>query len=127
MGSSSINNQHSQSSSFSAGTQFSLQSPLPHQWPNRPVFKRASLGSNLSSQDSAGSSANVKVVLAAISRSSGGKLNFTKQKQTYIPVKEATATVPYITSVVRETWGPHNVLVTADGLKLQDGPGTQGG
>ena len=39
---------------------------------------------------------------------------------------ESTATVPYILIVVAEKWGPGYVLVTDDGLKIEDSDRTRG-
>lgn len=39
---------------------------------------------------------------------------------------EVTTNMPYILSVVREKWGPDYVLVTADGLQIEDSDGTRG-
>ena len=73
-----------------------------------------------------GSSTNVKIVQAQACKTPGGKLQFTKIGQTFIDVTEHTATVEHITSVIQRKWGEDYVLVTADGLRLEDSSGTKG-
>ena len=41
-------------------------------------------------------------------------------------VVESTATVPYLSSMIQEKWGKGYVLVTIDGLRLEDSDGTRG-
>ena len=41
-------------------------------------------------------------------------------------ITEHTATVTHILGVVTETWGPGYVLVTVDGLTIEDSDGTRG-
>lgn len=72
------------------------------------------------------SSTNVKIVQATMKRLSSGKVEFTSQNQTFVDVTEVTANVHYISSVVQRNWGSQFVLVTSDGLKLDDSSGTQG-
>ena len=61
-------------------------------------------------------SAKVKVVQATLRRAPSGKAEFTRENQTYVTVSEATANVDY----VQRKWGFNYVLVTSDGLKLDD-------
>ena len=68
---------------------------------------------------------NVKVVKATM-KTGGGKAEFTPQTQTFVDVTESTANVNYITSAVQRKWGSQYVLVTSDGLQIEDGSGTQG-
>ena len=70
-------------------------------------------------------SANVKVVRAHLSRSSNGKPKFAKLGQAFVDVTDVTANVYYITRVIQK-WGEEYVLVTADGLRIDDSLGTQG-
>ena len=90
--------------------------------PGRPVF------STKKASGFGGPTVNVKVVQATITRnlSSGKSPEFVKTEQMYIPVKESQANVQYITKIMQENWDNNYVLVTADGLRLQDSPGTQG-
>lgn len=71
-------------------------------------------------------SVNIKVVQANVTKSQGGKFEFHKLGQTFIDVNESTANVFYITGVVEKKWGREYVLVTSDGLKIEDSSGTQG-
>ena len=71
-------------------------------------------------------SANVKVVQANFYRSSNGKPEFDKSGQTFVDVSDATANVFYINGVIQSKWGKEYVVVTGDGLKIEDSSGTQG-
>ena len=71
-------------------------------------------------------SVNVKVIQASVFKTAGGKINFEKLGQAFIDVNESTANVFYIAGVIEKKWGPEYVLVTADGLKIEDSSGTQG-
>lgn len=69
---------------------------------------------------------NVKVIQASMKRLSSGKCTFTHLSQTFVDVTESTANVNYIKNVVQKRWGYNYVLVTADGLEIEDSSGTQG-
>lgn len=56
----------------------------------------------------------------------GRKVEFKPVHQTFIELVEATANVDHILGVVQRKWGTNFILVTQDGLKLEDAPGTQG-
>ena len=56
----------------------------------------------------------------------GRKVNFKPVHQTFIELVETTANVDHILGVVQRKWGTNFILVTQDGLKLEDAPGTQG-
>lgn len=71
-------------------------------------------------------SISVKVVQAGFKRQSGGRPEFTPQNQTFVDLTEATANVNYVTSVIQRRWGTEYVMVTSDGLKIDDSSGTQG-
>ena len=74
-----------------------------------------------------GGSVSVKIVKASFSsKYSGGKREFEKLGQTFVSVTETTANVIYVSSVIRQKWGEEYVLVTSDGLQLEDSGGTQG-
>ena len=49
-----------------------------------------------------------------------GKMEFNIQNQTYVTVTEATANLDYIRQAIQRKWGAEYVLVTSDGLKLDD-------
>jgi len=69
---------------------------------------------------------SLKVVQATMQQSPGGKPEFTRLSQAFIDITDSTANVPFITSVIRSKWGSEYVLVTADGLQIEDSSGTQG-
>lgn len=71
-------------------------------------------------------SITVKVVQATFKRLSNGKPDFTPENQTFVELTDSTANVHYVTSAVQHTWGAEYVMVTADGLKIDDSAGTQG-
>ena len=70
-------------------------------------------------------SVSVKIVKASFSFKNG-KAEFQKLGRTFISVSEATANDIYISSVIRQKWGEDYVLVTSDGLQLEDSSETQG-
>ena len=69
---------------------------------------------------------SVKIVQAHLGFTSGGKPRFQPVGQVYVPVQETTANVPYVLSAIQQEFGQSYVIVTADGIELQDSPGTQG-
>ena len=54
------------------------------------------------------------------------KVEFHKLGQVFIDVTEGTANINYISSVVQQKFGIDYVVVTADGLRIEDSSGTQG-
>lgn len=62
----------------------------------------------------------VKVVQATMKKLSNGKNEFNNENQTYVTVTEGTANLDYVSQVVQRKWGAGYVLVTSDGLKLDD-------
>lgn len=69
---------------------------------------------------------SVKVVQATMSKTSSGKTEFQRQGQLFIDVTESTANVPYISNAIQKKWGNDYMLVTVDGLEIDDSAGTQG-
>ena len=61
-----------------------------------------------------------------ISKLSFGKLDFEKLGQIFVEVNESTANVDFITAYIQRKWGYDYVLVTNDGLRVEDSAGTQG-
>ncbi len=49
-----------------------------------------------------------------------GQPDFSQLNQTFVTVTDITANVDYISSAVQRKWGADHVLVTADGLRLDD-------
>ena len=73
-----------------------------------------------------GQSLNLKVIKANLEYRPNGKPEFSHTGQTFIDLCESTANVHYITNVIQRKWGEDYVLVTADGLRIDDSSGTQG-
>jgi len=71
-------------------------------------------------------SVNVKVVQARMKKSQTGKAEFTPLNQMFVNVTESTANVGHITNVIQEKWGYDHIVVTSDGLKVEDSAGTRG-
>ena len=71
-------------------------------------------------------SSSVKIIQASVKRLANGKMDFTSHNQTFVDVTEATANVNYVASAVQRKWGSEYMLVTSDGLKVDDSSGTQG-
>lgn len=69
---------------------------------------------------------NVKIVKADMTRSVSGKPEFERLGQVFIDVNESTANISYISNAVQRKWGSDYILVTADGLEMEDSSGTQG-
>lgn len=55
-----------------------------------------------------------------------GKPEFTKLGQTYINMTEVTANIEYATEQVNTLWGAGHAIVSTDGIKIEDSPGTKG-
>ena len=73
-----------------------------------------------------GSTASVKIVRAKMERSQTGKVEFFQEAQMHLDVTESTANVQYVLNEVQQRWGEEYVLVTIDGLELEDCEGTKG-
>lgn len=70
---------------------------------------------------------NLKVIQATMKRLHRlGKVEFTQQCQTFIDIREDTANAIHITSMIQIKWGNDYVLVTKDGLPIEDCAGTKG-
>lgn len=70
-------------------------------------------------------STNVKIVKADMERV-GKTTQFKSKRVDFIKVTEETANVRYLSHAVKEKWGEQFILVTADGMELEDSSGTQG-
>ena len=71
-------------------------------------------------------SVNVKIVKASMKPGVNGRPEFTPVTQTFVDVTESTANTTYILNAVQRKWGAPYVIVTSDGLQIEDGSGTQG-
>lgn len=63
---------------------------------------------------------------AHITEICNNRLNFQKLGQTFVEMSEAPANVLHVTAAAQRMFGEDYVVVTADGLEVKDGPGTQG-
>ena len=75
---------------------------------------------------SKGPTANVKVIRAKMERSRTGKVEFIQEAQMHLDVTDSTANVEHVQNVVQQRWGDRYVLVTTDGLELEDYDGIKG-
>ena len=71
-------------------------------------------------------SMTVKIVRAKMENSRSGKVEFSQEAQMHVDVTESNANVQYITKEVQQRWGEQYILVTNDGLELENCEGTQG-
>ncbi len=69
---------------------------------------------------------SVKIVQASFKRLPNGKPEFSQIGQVFINISETTANTHYLSSVIEKKWGADNVLVTSDGLRIEDSSGTPG-
>ena len=69
---------------------------------------------------------NVKIVKATMKPGANRRPDFTPLTQTFVDVTESTANTNYILNAVQRKWGAQYVIVTSDGLQIEDGSGTQG-
>ena len=69
---------------------------------------------------------SVKIVQAHLSFTSGGKPRFQPMGLMYMSVHETTAHVLHVLSAVQQEFGQSYIIVTADGIEMQDSPDTQG-
>ena len=85
----------------------------------RPIFSSRK-ASNLAD------SFTLKIIQASVVHGQNNKISFVNHGQMFTTVVESTATVPYLSSMIQEKWGKGYVLVTSDGLRLEDSDGTRG-
>ncbi len=69
---------------------------------------------------------NIKIVRAKMDSSRSGKVEFSQEAQMHLDVAESTANVNHILREVHQRWGEEYVIVTVDGLELEDCEGTKG-
>ena len=93
----------------------------------QPSTSRNPLVAHSSRRSSGGPTINVKVVQAKMRWPQNGKPEFTSQNVAYINVAETTANITYITNAVQNKWGTDYVVVSSEGLPIEDSSGTQGG
>ena len=69
---------------------------------------------------------NVEVVKAIMKKLPNGKVEFERLEQTFVSLDDSCANVGTVNNAVELKWGPEYMLVTADGLEIDDSAGTQG-
>ncbi len=72
------------------------------------------------------SSINLKILQAIMKKGTGNRPEFKPVHQEFVEVTESTANVRYLTHIIKEKWGSEYILVTADGIRIEDSSGTQG-
>lgn len=82
--------------------------------PNRPIF---TMKKPLES--------TVKITKASINRMSG-RVGKEFEAQIFIDIREDTANVTYLNSMIQSKWGSNYVIVTSDGLPIEDCAATKG-
>ena len=56
----------------------------------------------------------------------GIKPEFQSLNQMYIELSESTANVGFVTEAIKKQWGSEYIIVTIDGLEIDDSSATQG-
>ncbi len=69
---------------------------------------------------------NIKIIRARMETSRSGKSEFTQEAQMHLDISESNANVQHVLEEVQQRWGEDYMLVTLDGLELEDCEGTQG-
>ena len=69
---------------------------------------------------------NIKIIRASMISTTGRAANFKILGQTFLEIVDSTANLEYVEAIVQKRWGSEYVIVTNDGLKLEDSPATQG-
>lgn len=92
-----------------------------------PDFTPSSSGFQSVIQSRRPQSYSLKVIKAEIIQTRHRKkIEFKQITQTFIELMDSTANVEYILSVVQRRWGPDFIIVTHDGLPIEESPATQG-
>lgn len=87
--------------------------------PTTPFFKSTK-------NNEGGHTFNVKIVKAQVTTLPNGKPDFKRLEQMHVHIDEASANVHTITNAIKSKWGAEFVVVTADGLPVDDSAGTHG-
>lgn len=90
--------------------------------PSQPYYKPTIA----SKKTGADGNFNVKIVKAKVTKLPNGKVDFVRMEQMHVNVDEPSANVNTITSAIQSRWGANYVVVTADGLEVDDSAGTRG-
>ena len=84
-----------------------------------PTFKSVTTPQGLKTK-----SYNLKIIRASMTMT-GRTAHFQHLRQT-LEMVDSTANLEYVVTLVQKRWGPEYVIVTNDGLKLEESPATQG-
>ena len=68
----------------------------------------------------------LKIIQASVVHGQNSKISFVNHGQMFTTVVESTALISYLSSMIQEKWGEGYLLVTSDGLRLEDSDGTRG-
>ena len=120
-------------------TRGNLLPPRPRSLTSTPLSEdvRSSPGSSRGSSSgfqsvvyrhqSTGQSYSLRVIKAEpIQTRHKKKIEFKEISQIFVELEEATANVNYILGVVKRKWGPNYIIVTSDGLPIEEGSATKG-
>ena len=53
-------------------------------------------------------------------------MEFDRLEQTFVSIDESSTNINTITNAVQKKWGADYIIVTGDGLQIDDSSGTQG-
>ena len=68
----------------------------------------------------------LKIIKAKVHKKNKKKLDFEVQSATHFDITDSTANVACILDCVKRKWGEDYVIVTSDGIEIEDSPSTQG-
>ena len=69
----------------------------------------------------------LKIIQAIITKqNSNGRPEFLKMGEFYLEIIESTANITFINHAIKERWGKEYVLVSSNGLKIEDSSATRG-
>jgi len=63
---------------------------------------------------------NIKVTKATMTKSPKGKPEFNPTGQMYIELLDSTANIEHVLEKIQQKWGGNHMVVTSDGLQLED-------
>ena len=69
---------------------------------------------------------NIKIIRASMITTTGRAANFKILGQTFLEIVDSTANLEYVEAIVQKRWGSEYVIITNDGLKLEDSSAMQG-
>jgi len=114
---SSVLSQPVSSSSLGNSHSSALSSTAPYQGTSATMFRHVVARRPQPSH-------TLKIVKARIVKN-GRRLNFKPNLQLFMRLIESTANIDSITTAAREEWGTDVVIVTHDGLRIENSPATR--